>query len=96
MNYPELDNLALENAIGHHISNLDELLAMGNTLPEIMQMIEDNHEDIIISERFEFHRGEEVISEIRSMHRSELSDYKYVLKAVMGEDAYENWEKGTK
>lgn len=94
MNYQEMKEDALINALANYICNLDELQDEGKTAVEILTMMEKNDKEIIVWEPFEDWEISSVANEVFNTYLSNIRNNEFLLKSVMGDEAYEAWKEG--
>jgi hypothetical protein len=74
MTLAQMEELAWESAIGFYLSDFPT----DKEPSEIMEMVEENHEDILIYEPFSGMDGADLTDKIQLMQSSLLRDYKRV------------------
>ena len=94
MNYQEMKDYALLNALEYHLCDVDELVEDGKTPNEIVEMVRNDDPALIIWENFEDYPRTSLASEILSFARSNQLEYEYLLTEVNGEEWFNNWKEG--
>ena len=86
MKYQQLRDYALQCSLEHHLSStVDELLNEGKTVGDILTMVEENNDDIIVYEPYEFYEPSSLAEAIEDMRGVYLYEFMQVLTKVNGE-----------
>lgn len=97
MNYQQLQDYALESALAHHLSNLDELMWEAEpqrTAEEVITMVDEGHPDVVAWEPFEFYEPQSLANLIGDSADSKFREYIHVLNEVVGVEWVADWKKG--
>ena len=88
MNYQELRDYALQRAMEHHLCNIDDLLAEGKTLDEIMAMIDGDDYDttVFADEPYEHYEADSLVGAIEDMRGVNVYNFMHVLTQVNGQE----------
>ena len=97
MNYQELRDYALQCSLEHHLCNVDELLAEGKTLDDIMQMVEGvdddgmvisppNYEGVEVWEPYQYYEPSSLAEAIEDMRGVNVYNFMHVLAQVNGQE----------
>ncbi len=86
MNHKQLRDFALQCSLEHHLCNVDELLEEGKTLGEILEMVEQNRDDVVIWEPFEYYEPASLVEAIEDLRGVYYYNFKQVLKMANGDE----------
>jgi hypothetical protein len=95
MTYEELREHALKCSLEHHLSStVEELLSEDKTVGDILIMVEENNDDIIVYEPYEFYEPSSLAEAIEDMRGVRLYEFMQVLTMVNGEEWATNFKEG--
>jgi hypothetical protein len=95
MTYEELREHALKCSLEHHLSStVEELLSEDKTVGDILIMVEENNDDIIVYEPYEFYEPSSLAEAIEDMRGVRLYEFMQVLTMVNGEEWAINFKEG--
>ena len=94
MNYQQLQDYSLQVAIEEHLCNVDDLITDGKTMPEILEMVENNDNEIVIYEPYEYYEPSSLVESIENKRGVYLYQFLSVLTSVNGTEWVTNYKKG--
>jgi hypoxanthine phosphoribosyltransferase len=94
MTYEELRDYALKCSLEHHLCNVDDLIETGDTIEEILTMVEENNKSVIVWDAYEYYEPSSLAEAIEDARGVKVHEFMEVLTLVNGTEWATNFKEG--